>query len=364
MIRFDVRLERSGFRLDATAESDAQVTGLFGHSGCGKTTLLQAIAGIARPRDGRILVDDTEFFSSADRVNLHPEKRRIGFVFQEGRLFPHLNVRDNIRFGYRLLAPGQRRFEPGEIISLLGLEGLLRKRVIDLSGGEQRRVALARALLCSPRLLLLDEPLTGLDRSLRRRVLAYLMRIKKALDIRMLYVSHTYSDLLALADFMCVMKEGRIVSTGRPASLLGEAVEDEQAGPLETVLEGQVVNTAPTEGYVEVQTKGLLLRVRVGGAQAGEQVFVTVRAEEVIIAVDQRPLTSARNVLPAKLVEVRHLPSRAVLTVDAGPRLLVEVTEQSVRELGLEPGRELFLLLKTRSLQAVAIGDGPRGHSA
>lgn len=351
-----VRLTRGGFELDADLRSEARITGLFGPSGCGKTTLLDAIAGMVRPREGKMVVYGSVYFDSAAGVHLSPRRRRLGYVFQDDRLFGHLNVRDNVLFGFRRVGAGERRFEPDEIVDLLGLGSVLDQRVTEISGGERRRTALARALLSSPRLLLLDEPLTGLDRPLRRRVLAYLLRIREALDIRMLYVSHTFSDLLALADVMCVMREGRIVRTGAPSSLLGEVIEDEEAGPLETVLQGEVIETRPSQGYALVRVGEVSLRVPCVGVDAGSEVLVTVRAEDVIVAVDRKPVTSARNVLRGRVAELRSLASRVVLTVDVGVRLLVEVTEEAVKELKLERGRELYLLVKTRSLRAVAIG--------
>ena len=355
MISVRARLSRGGFELDATLESDAPITGLFGPSGCGKTTLLEAIAGTIRPQEGRIEIDGKVLYSSAERVSVSPKSRRCGYVFQDDRLFPHLNVRDNILFGYRRIPSGARRFELGEIVSLLGLDSMLARRVTELSGGERRRTSLARALLYSPRILLLDEPLTGLDRPLRRRVLGYLLRIKEVLDIRMLYVSHTFSDLLALADVMCVMRDGRIVGTGPPHSLLADVVDDEGAGPLETVIRGRIAEVHPPDGTATFEADGLDLRVPCEGMQAGEIVLVTIRAEDVIVAVDSQPITSARNVIAGRVTEVRHLASRVVLRVDAGPGVLVEVTESAARELKLEPGRDVFLLLKTRSLRTVSV---------
>lgn len=347
MIRFDLEVERGRFRVSGSFASDAPVGAFYGPTGSGKTTLLLALAGLCRPRRGRIELDDRVLFDDARGIGLPPEERRIGFVFQDGRLFPHLDVRGNLRFP-RPRDAGSPSFD--EVVDLLDLEDRLDRRVADLSGGELRLVAIARALLSGPRLLLLDEPLTGLDPALRRRVLAYLLRLKETLEMRVLLVSHRYSDILALADEVAILERGAIRETGTPAGLLGSALAGSDTEDLETTLLGRVMSAS--DPLARVAVEGAELLVPLPGAREGEPALVTVRAEDVLLAVGSLPRTSARNVLQGRITGMQEAQGRLLVGVDAGPLLWAEVTAASAADLSLEPGREVHVLLKTSALRA------------
>ena len=356
MIEVDVILQRGAFRLAAELKSDAHVTGIFGPSGSGKTSFLLAMAGLLRPVSGRLAVDGEVFFDGARRIHLPPHRRGIGFVFQEDRLFPHLDTRGNLLCGYRLLPPASRRIQPGEVIELLELENLLDQPVTQLSGGEARRVAMGRALLSSPRLLVLDEPLTGLDERRRRSILGYLMRIHERLSVRTLYVSHTLSDFLAVVDHAARIVDGRLVSAGSAQAVLEGSVDGDDAGPVESLIDGRVLESAGEAGYLRVSAGDSVLMVPSAPVAAGRRVRVAIPAAEVVLVVGALPQSSARNVISGRVTEIRDYAGRVLVTVDAGFRFLAEVTPAAAKDLQLEPGAAVHALIKARGVKVVAAG--------
>jgi molybdate transport system ATP-binding protein len=224
----DIRLDQGDFTLDVTESSRVEVLGLFAPSGAGKTTLLEAIAGIRHPVRGEIVVDGRTLFSSARVVDVAPRHRRIGYVPQEGLLFPHMTVRGNLLFGAHT-APGDRPAEARRPVASAGLHALaemleiaplLERRVDGLSGGERQRIALGRALMTHPALLLLDEPLAAVDRARRERILPYLLRIRRELHVPLVYVTHDAAELSQIADRVLVLRDGRVVHAGAPAEVL------------------------------------------------------------------------------------------------------------------------------------------------
>jgi len=218
-----VRLPLAHFDLDVTAELSSRVTGIFGASGAGKTSLLDAVAGLRTPRAGRIALDGEVFDDVSANVHVPARHRRIGYVPQENALFPHMSVEENIRYG-------ADETDIARVVDVLELGHLLARGVTALSGGEQKRVALARALVIKPRLLLLDEPLAGLDRPLHGRILAFLQRIRDDFHLPMLYVTHDPQELAAIAEETAVIERGRVVAVGRTADAIGYAVTSQDNG--------------------------------------------------------------------------------------------------------------------------------------
>jgi molybdate transport system ATP-binding protein len=212
LLQLNVEFSRGNFSLQVHEKITAPVTGLFGPSGCGKSTLLALIAGLLKPERGHIILQGRRLFDSTQGINLPPHQRHVGLVFQDGQLFPHLNLRNNLLYGYRNLAPEQRRFELDAVVDLLELAPLLTRKPRQLSGGEQQRVALGRALLYSPSLLLLDEPLSALDKDLKSQILPFLARLRDA-GIPMLYVTHSFDEIRYLTDKWLGMEAGRMVRT-------------------------------------------------------------------------------------------------------------------------------------------------------
>jgi molybdate transport system ATP-binding protein len=205
------------FHLDVSIRSDARVLGLFGPSGAGKSTVLNAIAGVLRPEGGRIVIGDVTFFDSALQVWTPPHLRRIGYVFQDGRLFPHLSVEQNLRFGSWFARAALPTVDFDRVVALLGLEELLARKPGKLSGGEAQRVAIGRALLASPRLLLMDEPLSALDAARRQEILPYIERLRDEFAIPIIYVSHTLAEIERLADKIVELSGGRVVAQTQPS---------------------------------------------------------------------------------------------------------------------------------------------------
>lgn len=218
-LAFDITVEQGGFTLTAADRSRVEVLGLFGPSGAGKTTLLEAIAGLRRPAVGSIVVGGVTLFSSQEGIDVPPRARHIGYVPQDALLFPHLSVRSNLLFGYR--AAGADTVRPGDalaaVATMLEIDHLLDRRVQGLSGGERQRIALGRALLTRPTLLLMDEPLAAVDRARRERILPYLLRIRRELHVPLVYVTHDEAELAQISDRILIMSQGRITQVRRGA---------------------------------------------------------------------------------------------------------------------------------------------------
>jgi len=347
MILLDLEIHRGTFRTRVEFQTDSRVSGFFGPTGSGKTTLLMALAGLVRPQQGRIEIGDTVVYDSERGVHLPPEKRRVGVVFQDGRLFPHLSIRDNLVFSGE--SKGTNLFD--EIVHLLDLEPLLARDVGELSGGQIRLVAIGRALLSKPQLLLLDEPLSGLDPQLRRRVLAYLIRLKQSIDVDMLYVSHVFSDFMALVDKTVLLHAGEVTARGTPEEIMTRALGEAEAGGVETLLSGTIATVSGEE--VDARCDEASIHLSVPGAEVGQSVYVTVRAEDVLLGTGAPPTTSARNVLTGRVAEFRSLENKVLVAVDAGPRIWAEITEESRERLTLQPGAEVYVLVKSSALRGV-----------
>ena len=208
----DIVAQRGAFEIAASFRADPGITVLFGPSGAGKTSVLDLIAGILTPKRGRIAVDGQVLYDSSARVNLAPEKRRVGYIFQDARLFPHLSVHANLLYGYNLTPQGQRYSREGHIVDLLGIGHLLARAPASLSGGEQQRVAIGRAILASPRLLLMDEPLASLDEARKQEILPYIERLRSELKIPILYVTHLASEVDRRADVVVEIAAGRVTA--------------------------------------------------------------------------------------------------------------------------------------------------------
>src|SRR5512140_3772872 len=223
MLEVDIRVRRGAFRLEATFRSDAPIVALFGRSGSGKSTLVEAIAGLVRPESGRIVLGERTLFDSERGIDLTPEARRVGYVFQDALLFPHLSVRANLAYGERLTPAAARFVQRERVISLLGLASLMERRPATLSGGEKQRVAIGRALLASPRVLLMDEPLAALDAPRKSEILNYVELLRDEIRLPIVYVSHAVEEVTRLADRLVLLGDGGTIAEGGVAEVLGRA---------------------------------------------------------------------------------------------------------------------------------------------
>ncbi len=355
LLRFSIRKRFGDFALDCEGRFGDGVTAVFGPSGSGKSTLLNCIAGLARPDEGEIVFDGETLYSSGRGVNMPPERRRFGYVFQNSALFPHMSVADNIQYGYRLTPRADRRIDPARLIELLRLERLLDRGVGNLSGGERQRVALARALATSPRLLLLDEPLASLDAGLRGVIIGYLKSIRRELGIPMIYVSHSLSEVIALADDALTLLDGAVAGFGRAIDTLVQpqvsAVAD--YATLENLIEARVVrggDAADGEGLAELQVGSA--RLWAAGARwgQGERVTLSIRAGDIILSREMPSGISALNIVSARVTEIHALDARVMVYADIGARVVVEITRSSLRALDLRPGADVYLIIKANSV--------------
>jgi molybdate transport system ATP-binding protein len=345
------QIHREDFHLEAYLEIGHPVTGLFGPSGSGKTTILRVLAGLAKPQSGRVELEGQILFDAEAGVDLPPEKRGIGYVFQDGQLFPHLSVKNNLLYGYRLVSPEKRRFQPEHVIDLLEIEPLLSRRPGNLSGGEKQRVAIGRALLTSPRLLLLDEPLASLDEGLKRQILPFLKRVKDEIKIPMIYVSHTISEILQLTDMLVVLEKGKVLGHGpflevmKQESILNLA---ESLG-LENVLPARIVRHDRELGFTVVKINSHELRLPFSASHEGDKVFVAVRPEDIVLAARPVQGTSIQNQLEGRIQGITKVGTRALVQVDMGVAILAEVTLKAVHDLALKEGDAIYCLIKSRS---------------
>ena len=331
---------------------DNVTTTVIGPSGSGKSTLLQCINGLVRPDAGGVQV----FGKAVDHDRLSELRLQIGYAVQGTGLFPHLTVRDNLLYGYRRTPPALRRIDPSNLIDLLDLEPLLDRRPATLSGGEAQRVALARAVATSPEALLLDEPLASLDGALRGRILRYLKALHQELALPMIYVSHSLSEVLFLADQVIVLSKGEMVAQGEPYQLLYQLPVKPlvDLASLENLLEAEVVAHHPESGLTEVRALGdQTLWVPQLHRPPGTRFSLALRAADILIATQVPQHLSARNVLRATITALEEVGDTVLVTAEAGAPLLVEVTQGARVSLGLAPGLEVFLVIKSSSILAL-----------
>jgi len=354
-LEIDVRLPLDHFDLRVELATRRPVTGIFGASGVGKTSLLETVAGLRRGAAGRVAFNGEVWLDTAARLFVAPERRHVGYVPQDGLLFPHLDVRGNLLAGSRrALDAGQRPEEIlAKVVALLEIEPLLERSVATLSGGERQRVALGRALCSGPRLLLLDEPLAALDLPLRRKLLPFLARVRHELTVPMLLVSHDPIEVQALCDELVVLRHGAVIARGDPRRVLTDpevfALAEEHR--FENVFPGRIVHHRDSTSVVRLGAAVELITQR-GGGPTEEEVLVGVPATDVVLATEQPRGLSARNVLPGTATEVRSVGKWGLVTVeldDDVPPWTVELAESTPAELGLAPGSNVFLVVKATS---------------
>ena len=342
-----------GFTLQVALDCPYPVTAVFGPSGAGKTTLLNLVAGLLRPDTGEIRLDDAVLFSSTQGIDLPPERRRVGYVFQDDLLFPHLTVLKNLRYGYDLLRHTERRFAVEQIVDLLGLDALADRLPGQLSGGERQRVALGRAILASPQLLVMDEPLASLDQGLKDRIIPYLRHIRTDLDIPMLYVSHSVAEILELTGQVIVLKQGQVLAHGDFFTVAHQpqVLPLLEAHGFENVLPVEVLGNGPEPCPCRVRYEGQVLRVPPCNRPAGSRIFIGIRANDIILCRERPEGLSIRNALQGRILDVEGVDGKQLVYVDIGKRLAVEVTPEAVAELGLKAGDAVVCLIKTHSIR-------------
>jgi molybdate transport system ATP-binding protein len=352
-IHAQFHLSYPSFTLDVNLDLPGKgVTALFGPSGCGKTSVLRCMAGLTRAPQGQLTVNGEEWQSPQSFLPTH--QRPLGYVFQEAGLFPHLDVRRNLQYGQKRVAPGQRKVAWDDVVALLGIAHLLDRMPQGLSGGERQRVAIARALLTSPRLLLMDEPLAALDQSRKNEFLPYLERLHDELDIPVIYVSHAPDEVARLADHMVLMEQGRVVASGPLTDTLARldlpVHLGEDAG---VVLQAVVVERDLAWHLARVEFPGGSLWVRDGGHPVGHAVRVRILARDVSIAREQVGGISIQNCLPATIDQMAtdYHPALALLRLHVGTSpLLARLTQRAAAQLELAPGMPVWVQIKAVAL--------------
>ncbi|XOZ35162.1 molybdenum ABC transporter ATP-binding protein [Halomonadaceae bacterium KBTZ08] len=346
------RLDRDGFSLDLALELPAAgVSAIFGPSGCGKTTLLRIIAGLERSAVGHLSVDG-QVWQGANRF-LPPHRRAVGYVFQEPSLFPHRSVEGNLHYGLRRSQGNAASTRLEQAIELLAIRHLLDRRPHQLSGGEQQRVAIARALAVEPALLLLDEPLAGLDDDRRQEILPYLERLHRELALPMLYVSHSREEVARLADHLVLMEAGRVQAEGSLAELFTRLDLPMAAQPgAETVIEGVVDDCDTQDGVVRVASDAGPMYAVLGELAVGQPVRLQVQARDVSVALSAPRDSSILNVMPARIEAIAHQEGgHVMLRLRVGTTvLLARVSHRSMRQLGLAPGLDVHAQVKSVAL--------------
>jgi molybdate transport system ATP-binding protein len=351
MLSVAIRHRLGDFALDAKFESAGGLTALFGRSGAGKSSLINAIAGLIRPEHGRIVVDGDTLTDTERGVFVPAHKRRVGYVFQEGRLFPHLTVRQNLLYGRWFASRPGRTGEVEHIVELLGIAALLARRTGGLSGGEKQRVAIGRALLSRPRLLVMDEPLAALDEARKEEILPYIERLRDEMGVPVVYVSHSIPEVTRLATTLVLLEDGRVAAAGPTEAVMARTdlfpgAERSEAGALlATRLAGRDLRF----GLTILRSAAGELRVPDLPLPIGTALRVRIRARDVMIALRPPEGLSALNVLPVVVEDIGPPEGSSVdLRLDCGGETLVaRLTLRSVEALQLAPGRRVFAVIKS-----------------
>lgn len=342
------------FPLQADFATGGGVTALFGHSGAGKTTLLKMIAGTLKPQSGHIAVGDFTLFDADKGINLPPEKRRIGYVFQEARLFPHMSVKRNLTYA-RWAGKRKASRNLAEVVDLLGIDHLLNRAPATLSGGERQRVAIGRALLSDPALLLLDEPLSSLDHARRQEILPFIERLRDESHVPIVYVSHEIDEVARLADEIVLLSGGKVTASGEAAKIF--PLIDAQGEGEGVLLEGIVSSYDEAYKLAEIDLGGATFQLSDSGLKKDMYVRLRVRARDVSLARKAPAQISIRNQLHVTItaIETDEGPNAYVALDFQGRRLGARLTRRSVDDLGLKVGDQVVALIKAVSIDRAAI---------
>ncbi|HSC18836.1 MAG TPA: molybdenum ABC transporter ATP-binding protein [Rhizomicrobium sp.] len=336
------------------------ITALFGPSGAGKTTVIDALAGLIRPERGRIAVNGRVLFDSHTGTWIPAHARRAGYVFQDGRLFPHLSVEANLRFGWRRAAVALPEADVSRIVAMLGLESLLARKPAQLSGGERARVAIGRALLASPEFLLLDEPLAALDAARKQEIFPYLERLRDEQRLPIVYVSHSLDEVARLADTIVLLGAGRVLASGPLFDLLTDLRFGELSGgsPYGTVLEARVARHLVEHGLSLLAFAGGELAVATLSRAEGSRVRMHIRAEDIILARERPRAISANNILPATIVALRDsTPQHVDVRLGCGQtHFVARITRASCKRLELCEGQNVFAIVKSVTITPAGNG--------
>ena len=349
-LRIDAEKKQGSFLLQVNAEVSGERIGIFGQSGSDKSTLMHLISGLLQPDRGEIYLNNECLFSSAKGVNRSPERRRIAIVFQQAMLFPHLSVKANLLYGYRRCRTENRRIRPDTLINLLKLQPLLQRGVENLSGGEKQRVALGRAILANPRLLLMDEPLSALDDALRFQIIPYLRSVSEEFRIPYLFISHSMTEMQLMTDHILEIENGRCIDETTPDQLARKRMAQSPKGYLNLL---SLAAPVKQHGLFAYQWGKNTLLVS-DGKEVGEALF-ELSSREIILFKKHPEAISARNLFECTVAEMFESEGRVgiVLSVE-GEKLVAEIVRSAAEELMISVGSTLFAAIKASSFRKLA----------
>nr|WP_321406639.1 molybdenum ABC transporter ATP-binding protein [uncultured Carboxylicivirga sp.] len=353
MIEVDFTLKRDNFDVSIKENFHVGITGIFGPSGSGKTSLLQAIAGLAKPENGRICIQGTEVYNSENGVNISVQKRNIGYVFQEGRLFPHMTIEKNLLYGMKRYGSKHLGFD--QVVDLLNLRHLLKSKPSMVSGGERQRTALGRALLSNPKILLLDEPFSAVDVRLRGQILPFLLKIHRKVKIPILVVSHDLPDLLKLTDRLCLVKDGRCIGHADYHDLLhsDSALEMFGKNSIMNSITMEVKDIDPEKGLTILSSNGEENSIRVKCEKSqhiyklGEELKIFISSDDIALSREKLKDVTIQNQLQGKIIDIIDRGATALCMVNVGFQLVVEITAESSKRMSIEKGSVVWCLFKS-----------------
>ena len=346
----DVRLTKKvgNFQLDSSFSLSSPRTGIFGPSGSGKSTLMNLLAGLAAPDSGHIRIAGETIFDSGSGIDLKPEKRGIGVVFQHAHLFPHMDVQRNALYGYKRTRPENRRIEPGKLFEILGIDALMDRRVTTLSGGERQRVALARTVLACPRLILMDEPLNGLDEGHKFQIIPFLNRVLAEYGIPLLFISHSMLEMRMMTDEVLVFDNGRVDRQMATETLARSSWEGARSY-VNLLKLGRPSPHSDLFAYRWGESTLILTEEGYGGENLFE-----LDAKEILLFKKHPEATSARNLLKCRIVQMYRSGNRVRVVLECGGRqLIAQVVPEAVRELDIREGCWVIAAIKASAFKRI-----------
>lgn len=348
----DFELNKGGFTADIKCRIDSQVTGIFGPSGAGKTSFLRSLAGLDTPKRGLIRINDKIVFDAEKQINLPPEKRKIGYVFQEGRLFPHLSVTENIRYG---MNTNSSMIAFDEVVKLLRITNIVDAKISDISGGEAQRVAIGRAILSDPDLLVLDEPFSALDKQLRLHIISLLIPLIRKLKIPVLVISHDLSDLLMLTEELLIIQDGKCVGHGNYYDLIANKSTSDvlsKSGLINSI-EFNVDNTSVKKGMLCLSKVGqtIYAESRTDQMATNPNIIVFLRPEDITLALHKIADISMQNQLEGTITKLLITENKVLCIIDHGFKLIAEVTLATMEKMNLKEGDKIWSLFKAAAVK-------------
>jgi molybdate transport system ATP-binding protein len=353
LLEVDISCKKDGFVLEAALVLRGAATGIYGPSGSGKTTFLNLLAGLEKADTGKIIMNGKTVFDSQKGINLPSYKRHIGYVFQDNQLFPHLTVKKNLLYGYNLLTEEQRHFTPGHIIKLFDIASLLERYPENLSGGEKQRVALGRAILTSPQILLFDEPLSSLDEDLKSQIIPFFRKIIDEIRIPLIYVSHSINEILCLTDHLVILEKGKIIASGPFQQIIKKSnvFKLTKSSGFENIIRGKILKNNLSEEISLVEINHHKLNLPISKNNEGDNVIFSIRPQDIAIAVAPVQGISILNQVKGIIVDIKTIESYALIQIDIGINILSEISIKSLNSLVLKKGDIIYCLIKASSFK-------------